>query len=293
MAADRAVESALQIQETPRLSGGRMVLAFSGWMDGGNVSTGTVEWLVRTLEAREVARIDPEPFYIYNFPGTMEMSALFRPYTKIDEGIVAEFTPPENTFWASEEHGLLLFRGKEPNFAWRRFADCLFELATRAGVTSLFFVGSVGGLVPHTREPRLRSTVSDARLKAELERLGAKLTDYEGPASFSTLLLAEAPQRGLEMTTLVAEIPAYIQSTNPKSIEAVTRKLAALLGVQVPLKDLRQLTAEWEERLNKLLRKKIDLSKHIHKLEADYDNEVFEQMDDLKQWLEQQGLQVD
>ena len=54
-------------------------MAFSGWMDGGDVSTGTVRRMVELLDAEYVAEIDPEPFYIYNFPGTMEVAAMFRP----------------------------------------------------------------------------------------------------------------------------------------------------------------------------------------------------------------------
>lgn len=271
-----------------------MILAFSGWMDGGNVSTGTVEWLVKTLNAQPVADIDPEDFYICNFPGSMEISALFRPHTKIEQGVITAYEPPENTLFCAEQSQLILFRGKEPNFDWSHFADCIFSFAAQAGVSALYFVGSFGGAVPHSREPRLLSTVSDERLKPTLEPYGIGFTDYEGPASFSTHLLAHARDRGFRMASLVAEIPAYIQGTNPKSIEAVVRKLAAILGLQVSLDELRTLTAAWEERLNEVLEQKPDLAKYIRKLEEDYDNEVFDtQMGDLKEWLQQQGIRVD
>jgi predicted ATP-grasp superfamily ATP-dependent carboligase len=289
MAADR-----LRMQACPRLTDGRMILALSGWMDGGNVSTGTVEWLAKTLAAHEVARIEPQDFYIYNFPGPMELSALFRPYTKIEDGLVTAFQPPENRLFCSADSRLTLFRGREPNFRWIDFADCLFSFAAQAGVSAFYFVGSVAGAVPHTREPRLMSAVSDEGLKATLNQYGVGFTNYEGPASFSTLLLREAPSRGVHMASLVAEIPAYIQGTNPKSIEAVVRKLAAMLGLQVPLGELRTLSTAWEERLNEVLEQKPDVAKHIRKLEEDYDNEVFDtQMGDLKEWLEQQGIRVD
>lgn len=65
-----------------------LVLAFTGWMDGGNFSTGTMERLVEMYNATESARIEPEPFYLYNFPGSMELSSLFRPHINIVEGII-------------------------------------------------------------------------------------------------------------------------------------------------------------------------------------------------------------
>ena len=59
----------LRIDDCPTLHDATLVLAFSGWMDGGDVSTGTVQRLVELLSADPIAEIDPEPFYIYNFPG--------------------------------------------------------------------------------------------------------------------------------------------------------------------------------------------------------------------------------
>jgi predicted ATP-grasp superfamily ATP-dependent carboligase len=298
--------SSLVIDRQPGLADGTMVLAFSGWMDGGDASTGSVEWITRSLGAQQVARIEPEGFYIYNFPGSMEISALFRPHTHIQDGVIREYEPPENALYCSERHNLVLFRGKEPNFAWDRFADCLFSFAAQSGISTVYFIGSVGGTVPHTREPRLFSTVSDDVLKPALAQYGVRFTNYEGPASFSTQLLVEAPARGLRMASVVAEIPAYIQGTNPKSIEAMVRQLSAMLDLKTDLSDLRQLASDWEERLNDALEEKPDLAlndaleekpdlaEHILKLEEDYDNEVFDsQMGDLKQWLEQRGIQVD
>jgi predicted ATP-grasp superfamily ATP-dependent carboligase len=289
MAADR-----LRMHRTVRLAEGRMIMAFSGWMDGGDVSTGTVEWLVRTLAVTPVATIDPDGGGGGGVPGSMEISALFRPETKIEDGLVTEYEPPANLLWVSAAHHLALFRGKEPNLNWQNFADCLFDFAARAGISTGYFVGSVGGVVPHSREPRLVCAVSDPALKPTLSQYGVGFTNYEGPASFSTYLLREARRRGLQMASLVVETPAYIQSTNPKCIEAVVRKLGAILGLQLPLVELRELSATWEERLNDLLEQKPELAGHIHKLEEAYDNEVFDtQMGDLKEWLEQQGIRVD
>jgi len=278
----------------PTLGNGRLVLAFSGWMDGGDVSTGTVEWLITVLDAHEVARIDPEGFYIYNFPGSMEVSALFRPHTRIVDGAVRAFDPPRNCFYSAPEQNLLLFRGREPHLNWNAFADAIFDLAARTGVTRIYFVGSFGGTVPHTREPRLWCTVSEDTLKTELIPYGVRFTTYDGPAGFATQLVCQARDRGVQMVAVVAEIPAYIQGTNPKAIDAAVRFLAAVLNLTVPLGRLRELSAVWEDKVNEVLERKPELVAHIRKLEEDYDNEVFDtQMGELKEWLERQGIRVD
>jgi proteasome assembly chaperone (PAC2) family protein len=285
---------ALKISTQPRLNGGNMVLAFSGWMDGGNVSTGTVDWLVNALGARRVAAITPDPFYIYSFPGPMELSSLFRPHTEIANGIIKTYQPPQNVFFCDSENALLFFSGKEPHFQWGDFAECLFSFAKRSGISALYFIGSVAGAVPHTRESYLFSAVSEETMRTLLEPYGVRFTDYEGPASFATYMMTQAASRGFRMASLVAQIPAYIQGTNPKSIEAMTRTLSAILGLRLNLDELRTVTDLWEKRVNEVLDDEHDLAKYIGKLEEDYDNEVFDtQMGDLKEWLEQRGIRVD
>src|SRR5262249_40222495 len=130
----------LRVRHCPALRDGTLVLAFTGWMDGGDVSTGTVRRLVDLLAAPPVAALDPDPFYLFNFPGSMEVAALFRPTIRIEDGLVVELEMPSNTFHAHEAAGLLLFLGREPNLRWPTFADCVLELARRAGVRRMLFV---------------------------------------------------------------------------------------------------------------------------------------------------------
>src|SRR5205085_10105429 len=108
---------------------------------------------------------------------------------------------PSNVFYCHEPADLVVFLGQEPNLRWRAFGDCVLELARRAGVRRVLFVGSFGGAVPHTREPRLHVTCSDARLLEEMERYGLGRTSYEGPGSFATYLMTRAPAAGLEMSS--------------------------------------------------------------------------------------------
>jgi proteasome assembly chaperone (PAC2) family protein len=269
-------QSALQIHEPLSLEGATLVLAFSGWMDGGDVSTGTVQRLVDLLGARPIAEIDPEEFYIYNFPGSMELTSLFRPAIKIEEGRVVHLEMPANTFYVHEPARLILFLGKEPNLRWRAFGDCVVELAHKAGVQRVLFVGSFGGSVPHTREPRLYVTCSDERLLPEMEKYGLRRTGYEGPGSFSSYLLTRAPSANLEMTSLVAEIPGYLQGRNPMSIEAVTRRLAKILQLPLDLEALRAESTEWELGISRVVEKDKALARTVRQLEDAYDNELLE-----------------
>ncbi len=271
------VSELLRIRRRPPLHKATMVLALSGWMDGGDVSTGTVNRLILLLEAQPFADIDPEPFYLFNFPGSMEMAALFRPHVEIKGGLVQTCDMPSNLFSVSESANLVLFVGKEPNLLWRTYADCLFRLAHEVDVRRIVFVGSFGGSVPHTREPRLYITCSEAALLAEMEQYGLRRSGYRGPGSLTTYLMSRAPAEGLEMVSLVAEIPSYLQGTNPRCIEAVSRRLAKMLKLPLDLASLRQASTEWELGISTIIEENKELAKTVRQLEEAYDNELLEQ----------------
>jgi proteasome assembly chaperone (PAC2) family protein len=283
----------LRILGEANLQNPRLLLGFSGWMDGGDVSTGTVRVLIEKLQARRVAEIDHRGFYIYNFPGAMEVTALFRPHCRIRKGIVREFVFPENAFFAAENEDLLLFTGKEPNMRWVEYGDCVFGLCRHFGVRSILFMGSVSGLVPHTRDPQFFCSVSDAQMKPRFESYGIKFSDYEGPASVVTYLTTRAKAEGVEMVSLVATVPAYVQGPNPKCVAAVTRRVAGVLGVRLDFDDLQAAADDFERRLTEVVQEQPDLAESITKLEQDYDNEIFSEMGELKHWLHQRGIRLD
>jgi proteasome assembly chaperone (PAC2) family protein len=266
----------LKIHETPRLERATLVLAFTGWMDGGDVSTGTVRHVVHLLQAKPIAEIDPEPFYIYNLPGTMEIAAMFRPSVEIENGLVKKIELPSNTFYCYPPANLVLFLGKEPHLRWRTFGECIFRLANQLDVERILFVGSFGGPVPHTRLPRLYISCSKASLLAEMEEYGLRRSGYEGPGSFTTYLMTQAKTVGLDMVSWVVEVPGYLQGTNPASIEAVARRLARLLKLHLDLDPLRTASTDWELRVSQAVEEDEDLAATVRKLEEAYDNELLQ-----------------
>lgn len=288
------MDSSLNMLDQLRLTEGTLILGLSGWMDGGEVSTGTVDWLISKLQARCVAEISSEDFFIYSFPGSMEVAALFRPHIEIVDGLIQSIQPQANRIHCDTETNLLLFSGGEPHLHWERFADALFSLCLRTGVRMIYFVGSYAGMVPHTREPRITTTVSQAELKPILERFGIAFSNYEGPGSFASYMTSRASAQGLQMASIVAEIPSYVQGINPKAIESVARKLVGLLGLSLDLDELRSVSDTWETRVNEALQAKSELTEFINKLEEAYDKELFDtQLGDFKQWLERQGIRLE
>lgn len=269
----------LEVLSIPKLNNATLLLALTGWMDGGAVSTGTVRNIMdgRTLE--QVARINPDPFYIYNFPGTMEVTALFRPEVHMKKGLIRELEMPTGTFLSDQSTNLIFFVGKEPNLRWQEFSNCIFDFIKQVDVRQIIFMGSFGGTVPHTREPRMFGSVSRKDLRPVIESYGVKLSDYQGPAGFSTFLLAEAARHGIDMLSFVAEIPGYLQGVNPLSIEAVTRRLAKILNISIDFDAMRETSNAWEAQVTEAVQQDEQLAETVRKLEEAYDNELIEQSD--------------
>jgi len=284
----------LQIYKRPQLTEPKLLMGFSGWMDGGDVSTGTIGHLIGRLAAKRFACIEPEGFYIESFVGTMEMAALFRPSARIEDGLVKSFMRADNSFYASTEENLILFVGQEPNINWKKYAECVFTLCSEYHIRQIYFIGSVAGLVPHTREPKIFCSVSNEKLKDQYHQLGIGFSNYQGPAGIVTYLVKTAQERNIDMTSFVATVPIYIQGRNPRAIYSAARRICALLKFKIELEELEEAANVFENKLNELVEKQPELTEIIHKLEGDYDSEVFDsELGDLKQWLQEKGIRID
>jgi len=278
--------------EKPQLQSPRMILGFSGWMDGGYVSTGTIIYLKNKLEAVKFAEINPHPYYIYNMPGSMEEVAQFRPYAKIADGLITEFQFPQNEFFADSKNNLILFSGKEPNLNWDRFCQIFFSLCEEYNIHDIYFIGSVNGLTPHTREPRIYCSISEEKLKELLDGEDIRYSNYEGSSSFVTYCTYLAKERNIRMINLITDVPMYIHAANPKGIITVVKKLTSLLKIQLDLSDLQPLIDQFDNNMIEVMREQPELAKQVKKLEENYDNEIVTDNQNFEEWLKKHGIDI-
>lgn len=267
-----------------------MIIGFSGWMNGGEVSTGTIDYLINKLKAIKFAEIKANNFYIFNFPGIMELASEFRPYVKIENGLLKKFDFPKNEFFYHQKRNLILFKGKEPNINWEDYAYDMLELGQRYNLKRIYFIGSVASATPHTRSIRTFCYCSSEKLKEEIKSYGIKFTNYEGPGSITTYLVYLAKLRGIETINFVAEIPIYIQSENPKAIKTMVDKIIKLLALNIDTNDLNRKNLAFEKRINELLKDQPQLAEEIKKLEENYDQEFFNDKGGFEEWLKRKGI---
>jgi proteasome assembly chaperone (PAC2) family protein len=242
-----------------------------GWLNAGEVSTGSIEYLWRKLGARKFAHIESQGFYIYQIPSSPEQT--LRPRARIKEGLVKKLDMPQNDFffWKSgANHDLILFLGVEPNLDWPEYVQAILDVARQFQALRIYSLGGIFDQVPHTRKTRIHATVSHPRLKDELKTF-ARFTDYEGPCSFNTILLTMAREQGIEVAGISARTPLYIHDLNPKACYDLLKNVLTLTGLRIDLSDLRQASEALVEMMDRAFSENPTALAQLKKLEELFD----------------------
>jgi len=263
------------IREKPRLRQPYMVCGISGWVDGGQSATGTIEYILRKLEVTRFAEIPIDRFHIFQVPGQLSL----RPHIRIEDGILKEHSFPQNQFFYSinpdTENDLILFLGTEPNLNWEEYANAILHIAEEFAVTTIYLLGGVLDKIPYTREPGVSCTCSSHELKEEMSKYGVQFTNYEGPGSFGTTLLYTCQKKGIQTVIIIARATYYpefniVIPRDPRAIRAVVRRLKGLFRLSLDISDLDVQAGEFEEKLGFMASHDPEFRTYIEKLEKDY-----------------------
>ncbi len=265
----------LVISEKPRLRQPNMVCGISGWVDGGDVSTGSVDYLKRQLKAKKFAEIPAARFHIYQVPGQITL----RPYVKMGDGLVKDHRFPKNEFfyWTnpSETNDLILFKGTEPNLCWEEYIESILKLASEFSVNRICVLGGVLDETPHTREPNVSCGCTSAQLKEELEKYKVHFSNYEGPSSFGSTFLyicRQQKQDAISMTARATYYPEFniVIPHNPKAIRVVLRRLNHMMRLNLDFSALNKEVGEFEGKLEFMRSQSPRFHAHVEELEKNY-----------------------
>ena len=246
--------------QRPTLRRPVLIVAFEGWNDAGDGASAAASYLARRWGAAEFASVDPEEFY--DFTST-------RPQVRIvDEGARA-IDWPENTFsWASpagSDRDVVFLRGVEPQLRWRTFCSLVTDAAKSLGVELVVVLGALLAEVPHTRPVRVLGTAADREL---VDRLGLRVSRYEGPTGILGVLADAFGKAGIPTASLWASVPAYVgQTPSPKATLALVSRLAEVLDVEVPTVDLDVASAAYERQVSEVVAADEDATAYVRSLE--------------------------
>jgi hypothetical protein len=239
-----------------------LVAAFEGWNDAGECASRALDTIDRGLDARRFAEIDAEEFFDFQH---------VRPYVQTAGDGQRTIEWPANVFSFAELPGassdLVLLDGTEPNLRWKMFTSGVVELARELGVGMVLSVGALQVDVPHTRPVPLTLTTPDVTLAEELG--GVATSSYEGPTGITGVLHSAAAAAGIPAVSIWAGVPHYLSATPylPGTL-ALTERIAAVIGVDLPLGRLARDAAAQTDEIADLLSGDEELAEYVAELET-------------------------
>jgi len=259
----------------PTLRSPYVVCGLNGWVNGGDVSVGGVNYLIGQFKGEKFAEMPISRYHIYQVPGVESL----RPVFKMQGGLIADTQLPGNEFYQAvnpaSDHDLILFMGTEPNLNWEEYADTVVALACDLGASRLYTFGGVLDRSPYTREPKMSCTCTSIRVKNEMEKYNVNFSTREGPASFNIMLLSACKKKGLDGANFTVRAPYYPEFNiaidySPKSIRAILVRLNRLMRLDINFGELNKSIRELEGKLDFIRQQNPQFDSYIEELEKDY-----------------------
>lgn len=247
-----------------------MLIAFGGWSDAGEASTGVINHLLSSFESSGIssgeliAEINSEDYYDYQ---------VNRPLILINDSMVRSLTWPGVQVFAlpfpQGDRDIILVRGVEPSMRWRAFADELLDFADDCEVSTVISIGSMLADTPHSRAIPVSGTGAHPDIAA---KLGVEISRYEGPTGILAVIGDGCVRREIDALALWAAIPHYANgSPSPKATLALVNALEDFLSISLPLASLPREASEWEEAVNQMVSEDSDIEEYIKTLEESKD----------------------
>ena len=274
----------LTIHEPPPGNLDHLVIAYGGWPDAAESATNTIKYLVRKLEAKKFAEIDPEEFFVF----TQE-----RPRTNRTRDGLRRIRWPANEFyqWTSgtgdksndlrqgrtkgNSGGLMFLLGMEPNLRWRTFSNIIADLAQEAGIKSVIHVGALLDAVPHTRPVRLTGSSTQPDLQKALDSASVGSSNYQGPTGISTAVMEACTRQGIAYASLWGHTSHYVQAApNYRISYTLAKSLVTLLDLPIDLTEIRAAANTFDAQVLEAIDDDDQLAEYIKKLEDKYDESV-------------------
>ena len=256
----------MQSRQLPDLRRPVLLAGFAGWNDAAQVATFALDTLVKAWSAERFAEIDPENFF--DFTET-------RPTISIGPSGQRSLEWPSNYFFAHRLEGkdqdVVLLLGTEPQLRWRTFCAAITALAERLDVSSLITLGGLLADVPHTIEPRLSGFATTGAGLPDLQKLGVRMSSYEGPTGIVGALHDAWRRTGRPALSLWGNVPHYISATpNPQISLALLQRVGRLLEIELPLQAIAAQATAFTSQVDEALAENPEALEYVRQLEQQF-----------------------
>ena len=269
-----------------------MIAGWYQWADAGEVSSGLPQYLIDLTEARQIGELDPRGYYLFQFPGTHD---LLRPVVTLDEGYRIALDERRNAFYVSENTAtpFLIFIGNEPHMNVEQYSMGFLDAVQSLGVDRVAIVAGVNGPMPYDKDREISCVYSLPGMGEEMESYAVKLSNYEGGATIGVYLADRAEERGIELVSFYAMVPAYDFSPASSTVQRVSaeedykawydlmRRLDYMFSLDLDLADLEDRSAEliaaWHSRIAQLKGKMPDVVEaYLEEVNEEFSEQTFD-----------------
>ena len=226
----------LTILKNPRPRHELMLVSLQGAADVGNSGNHACRNIIRTCRASLVARINPDPFYIFGQKW---------PRARIRED-EARIDWPGLRFHQTGE--VTLATGVEPQLNWQTFFGLLADLALTCGTRNIIQLNALHATIPHTRPVRPRGLATTPELAGMLD-IGylAQTEEYTAP---NLGLMEACLKRDIGYATICAYVPQYlVKHPNAMAARQLLQYLQDHLDIQADLDGANREAHEMEQTL--------------------------------------------
>src|SRR5690348_4610034 len=262
------------VDDPPPLQEPVLIASFDGWVDAAEAASSAVGLLA--AEATLVATFDPDAVFDYRSR---------RPVLDVVDGRLSALHWPELAIrhTSLDDRDLLIFTGAEPDLRWRELADDVAGLCTTLGVAQWISIGSVPGAVAHTMPVPVMTTASEDDLLAPGTARGPEGLLRVPSAVLSALEMAVSAT-GIPSVGFFAQVPPYASIGYAAASIALLERVAAHLGIDIPMEGLREEERDQLARYDAAVRSDAMLKQTVARCSTDagcIDEEQLPSGDDL------------
>ncbi len=252
----------LEVAQVP--PGLHLVAGLTGFADAGSAVSQFSQYLLDTLDVREVAAFDTDALLDYRAR---------RPVIFFDQDHLTEYTPLKlSLYLVKDELGqpFLLLTGFEPDFQWERFSEAVLQLVDKYKVKDTTWVHAIPMPVPHTRP--IGVTVSGNRLDL-IDSLSVWKPRTQAPGNALHLLEFRLSELGHPTAGFVLLIPHYLADTEyPLAAVAALENISAATGLIFPTESLREENRAFLAKVDDQVEGNQELQRLVGTLEARHDS---------------------
>lgn len=252
----------LEVAQVP--PGLHLVAGLTGFADAGSAVSQFSQYLLDTLDVREVATFDTDALLDYRAR---------RPVIFFDQDHLTEYTPLKlSLYLVKDELGqpFLLLTGFEPDFQWERFSEAVLQLVEKYQVKDTTWVHAIPMPVPHTRP--IGVTVSGNRLDL-IDSRSVWKPRTQAPGNALHLLEFRLSELGHPTAGFVLLIPHYLADTEfPLAAVAALENISAATGLIFPTESLREENRAFLAKVDDQVEGNQELERLVGTLEARHDS---------------------